>query len=375
MIISEANSWKQIKRFIDFPHTLYAGDPNYVPEIYLAQKEMFDVKKNPFFKHSNVQLFLAEDQGKVVGRIAAIHNVNYNNYTNKNVGFFGFFDVIEDYNIASQLLQVAEKWLKSKNLDGIIGPTNFSTNDTAGLLIKGFDRPAVYGMTYNRPYYQDFLERFGFGKSMDLLAYLITSQSVNQRSLDLSARLEERLQKRGITVRNVNMKKFKAEVREIKEIYEGAWDKNWGFVPPTSAEFDNLADGLKMIVNPDYISIAEHDGKPIGFAVAIPDINEIMRTIKRGRLLPFGIFKLLWRKNKVKRIRILLLGVLEDYRRMGIEGVFYANIIRNGLKNGVTEAEASWILEDNEMMNKGILSVGGEAYKRYRIFEKTLSDT
>ena len=361
------------KRFIDFPHELYKGDPNYVPEIYIGQKELLSEKKNPFFRHSKVQLYLAYQGKKIVGRIAAIRNNEYNRFANSNVGFFGLFDVIENYEVAEKLLDTATKWIKNEKLDAILGPTNFSTNDTAGLLVDGFDRPPVIMTTYNKSYYVDFLEKYGFKKQMDMLAYHVTEETVNKKSVRIANMLGERILKKGIRVRKVEMKNFKQEVNTIREIYKGAWDKNWGFFPPTDAEFNHLAEGLKMVIDPDFALIAEHEGKAIAFALAVPDINVIARTIKKGRLLPTGIFKLLFQKKKIKRLRIILLGVLEDYRKMGIEGIFYARIISRGIEKGFNEAEASWILDNNEMMKKGVEGVNMVAYKRYRIYEKKIN--
>ncbi len=370
--IIEVNDWKWKKRFIDFPHDLFEGDPNYVPEIFLGQKDLFGEKSNPFFQHSYVQLFLALQNDTIVGRIAAIRNNKYIEFAGTNAGFFGFFDVIEDYEVAKLLLDAASNWLRKEGLISAIGPANFSTNDTAGLLVEGFDSPPVVMMTYNKPYYASFLERYGFSKQMDLLAYLGVQDKANKKSVELSARIKERLAGRGITFRNVNMKKFKEELAPVREVYKAAWDKNWGFVPPTDAEFDHMAEGMKLVIDPDFAILAEQNGKLVGFALAVPDINMIAKNIKRGRLFPFGIFKLLFQKKKIKRLRVILLGVLPEYRRTGIEVVFYATIISKGLEKGITEGEASWILDSNEMMKRGVESIGMVPYKRYRMYEKSL---
>jgi GNAT superfamily N-acetyltransferase len=370
--IIEVNGKQQKKRFIDFPHDLYEGDPNYVPEIFIGQQELLDEKKNPFFQHSKAQLFLALKGGKVVGRIAAIRNNEYNRFAHANVGYFGFFDVIEDYQVAQKLLDTACAWVKKEGLDAVLGPTNFSTNDTAALLVEGFDKPPVIMMTYNKPYYQQFLERYGFEKKMDMLAYYTNQEMVNMKSVRLAQMIEERLAKKGITFRPANLKRFKQEIKIVSEVYKAAWDHNWGFVPPTDAEFERLADEMKLIIDPEFALLAEHEGRLVAFALAVPDINIITRTIKRGRLLPTGIFKLLFQKKKIKRLRIILLGVREEYRKMGIEGVFYARIISRGIEKGYNEAEASWILDNNDMMKKGVEGVNMLPYKRYRIYEKTV---
>jgi len=354
MQIIPVTTRRQKRQFIDFPHDLYKGDPNYVPALYLDQKEVMNPKKNPFFNHSKADLFLAIREGKIVGRIAAIRNNEYNNFANEQVGYFGFFDVIEDYSVSEALLNRVEEWVSAEGLTAIYGPTNFTTNETAGVLIEGYDSPPVVWMTYNKPYYADFLNRYGFSKRMDLFAYRVPTQTVSQRSLDVSARLEQRLKNRGIIIRNVTMKNFKAEVQAIRDIYKKAWAQNWGFVPPTEEEFDHLADGLKFIVDPEMVFVAEKEGKPIGFFLALPDINQIMIKQKRGRIIPFGIFRLLFGKKKVTILRIILLGVLPDYRRLGIEAIFYAKIIRYAQTHNIAFGEGSWVLEDNEMMNKGM---------------------
>lgn len=375
MQIIPVTTRRQKRQFIDFPHDLYEGDPNYVPALYLDQKEVMNPKKNPFFKHSKADLFLAVRDGKIVGRIAAIRNNEYNRFANEQVGYFGFFDVIEDYKVAEALLNRVEAWVKAEGLQAIYGPTNFTTNETAGVLIEGYDSPPVVWMTYNKPYYADYLNRYGFGKRMDLFAYKVPTQSVSQRSLDVSARLEERLQKRGIIVRNVRMKDFKQEVQAIREIYKKAWEQNWGFVPPTEEEFDHLADGLKFIVDPEMVFVAEKEGETIGFFLGLPDINQIMIKQKRGRIIPFGIFRLLFGKKKVTILRIVLLGVLPDYRRSGIEAIFYAKIIRYAQTHNIAFGEGSWVLEDNEMMNKGMQGLNAEVYKKYRIYSYAIPNS
>ncbi|NNF36787.1 MAG: GNAT family N-acetyltransferase [Saprospiraceae bacterium] len=361
------------KKFIDFPHGLYKDDPNYVPQLYIAVKELLSKKKNPFFKHSEAEVFLAMRGNEVVGRIAAIANRNYNNYHDSNIGFFGFFDCIEDYEVAEKLLDTAYEWCKAKGFNQIHGPTNFTTNDTAGLLIDGFDSPPVVEMTYNAPYYEEFVDRYGFTKEMDLFAYWIPTKTASEKYLRISAALQERLEKKGITFRPMNMKNIKAEIQQVKKVYRSAWEKNWGFVPPTDAEFDVLAANFKMILDPRYCYVAELDGKMIGFSVGLPDINEIIINMKRGRLFPFGIFKLLMGKKKTRKVRIVLLGVFEEYRNLGIAAVFFAKLINSAKTYGLEGGEASWVLENNTMMVRGAENLNGKKYKTYRIYSKAIS--
>ena len=363
---------KQLKAFIDFQHDLYKDDANYVPELFIAQRDLLSPGKHPFHEHSTLQAFLAYRNNVAVGRIAAIMNNNHNSFNKVNEGFFGFFDAINDQEVADQLFQSAAAWLRQQGANMLVGPANPTTNDACGLLIDGFDTPPVAMMTYNKPYYATLIERAGLKKQVDLLAYDLPTATADERSIRLQQAIEARLKTKGITIRRINMKDFKNEVRKVKEVYNSAWDKNLGFVPSTDAEFSYMAKDMKMILDPDFCLVAEHNGTFVGFALAIPDINQILRRIPRGRLLPFGIFKLLFGVKKVNYVRVLALGVVDGYRKLGIEACFYARIIRHAKEKNLKGGEASWILEHNEMMKKGIESINGKVYKTYRMYEKPL---
>lgn len=371
--IREAASNKEIKHFIDFAHELYKNDPNYVPELFLAQKEMFDRAKYPFYEYGDVKCFLAWDADKIVGRIAAIKNRRYNTFHNSNVGFFGFFEFIESKEVAEALLKAASDWLASENYDYLMGPTNFTTNETAGFLIEGFEEPPKIMMTYNAPYYDRVLKNIGLEKEMDLYAYMIYSFEASDKSIKLSQMLEERLKRTGIHVRNISLKNFSDEVAKIKKVYNAAWEDNWGFVPFTDREFAHLADGLKMLADEDFAYIAEHDGVPVGFSISLPNINEITINFKKGRLLPFNIFKLLLNRKKVKNVRILATGIKEEYRKKGIEAIFFAKNILEARKRNLVGGEASWILESNQEMVNSAEKLNGIRYKTYRIYKYPLS--
>lgn len=363
---------KQRAEFIDFPHDLYLGDSNYVPELFVGQDDLLNPDKHPFYKHSSAKLFLAYKDGKIVGRIAAIWNVNHNTFNNVNEGQFGFFDCIDDQEVANKLFDTAVQWVKERGGDKITGPINLSTNDTCGLLIEGFDSPPVAMMTYNYPYYMDLISNYGFAKQVDLRAYEILTKNANNRSVQLLDRLEERLKRSGIILRQINLKDFKNEAAKIKAVYNKAWDENLGFVPMTDDEFAYVAKDLKMIVDPRFCLIAEKNNEIIGFAVGVPDINEVLRKIKRGRLLPTGIFKLLFGKKNIKMLRVMMLGVVQDYRKLGIEACLYGRIIKNATPAGIRGAECSWMLESNYMMNHAIEQINGRLYKQYRIYEKAI---
>jgi hypothetical protein len=364
---------RELATFIDFPHNLYSGDPNYVPELFIAQRDILTPGKHPFHEHSSLQCFLAfDDRDKVKGRIAAILNNNHNRFNGANDGFFGFFDCTNDHSIATALFDESAKWLLAKGVSTMIGPVNPSTNETVGLLIDGFELPPVAMMTYNPPYYIPLVEQCGFYKKVDLFAYDIRTDTVSDRAVKLKDALLKRLEQKKINIRPINVKDFKNEVSKVREIYNSAWDKNLGFVPMTEKEFNYLAKDLKMIMDPDFCLVAEHQGKMVGFSLAIPDINQVQITIKKGRLLPTGIFKLLFGRKKINYVRIITLGVMEEYRKLGIEACFYASIIQNAGRKNIKGGEASWILETNELMNKAMENINGKVYKTYRIYEKAL---
>jgi GNAT superfamily N-acetyltransferase len=370
--IEPVDNKRRLKSFIDFPHKLYQGDSNYVPELFIAQKDLLTPGKHPFHEHSAMKLFLVYKNNTLKGRIAAILNNNHNEFNQAADGFFGFFDCVDDIEIAKYLFTEAAKWLREKGARTVIGPVNPSTNEPCGMLADGFEKPPVAMMVYNKPYYNRLVEECGFQKKVDLLAYDINIETIDDRSVKLQESLLKRLQKKNITIRPVNVKEFKKEVEKVREVYNAAWDHNLGFVPMTDKEFNYLAKDLKQVLDPQFCMVAEHEGKLVGFVLAIPDINQVLIKLKRGRLFPTGIFKLLMGLRKINYVRVLALGVTEGYRKMGIEACFYASMIMRGRQRKIKGAEASWILEGNEMMNKGISSMNGKVYKKYRIYRKDL---
>jgi hypothetical protein len=370
--ILPVNDKKQLRSFIDFPHELFKNDPNYVPELFIAQQDMLTPGKHPFHEHSTLQLFLAYEDTRIVGRIAAIQNNNHNNAYNLKDGFFGFFDSINDQETADLLISAASEWLLEKGLTRVVGPVNFSTNDICALLIEGFVGPPVVMMPYNPPYYLQLLEKAGFGKKVDLRAYKFTAGNYDDRSLRLTEAIRDRLKRNRVIIRKIDMKNFKSEVKSLREVYNKAWDSNLGFVPMTENEFDYLAKDLKLIMDPDFCFVAEQDGKLVGFALSIPDINQVLIKIKKGRLLPFGLLKLLILKRRIKGLRLMALGVVDGYRKMGIDACLYGLTIKSFREKKYEYAEVSWTLEHNDLINKAIEQVNGVLYRKYRILEKAL---
>lgn len=370
--IKQVTTKKELAAFIDFPHDLYKGDKNYVPELHIAQRDLLSPGKHPFHNHSTVQCFLAYENGAIKGRIAAILNNNHNSFSNKKDGFFGFFDLYDNSEVAEKLISTVKQWLIEKGTDTMIGPVNPTTNDPTGLLVEGFDSPPVAMMTYNKPYYETLLTENGLAKKFDLLAYDLPTVTVDKRTIQLKEALRKRFEARNIVVRNINLKNFKTEVDIILKVYNEAWHANTGFVPMTPDEFKYLAKDLKLILDKDFCLIAEKNGETIGFALAIPDVNQLLIKIKRGRLFPTGIFKLLLGLKKINYVRVLALGVNEEHRKAGVEAYFYAEIIEKAMHKKIKGGEASWVLENNELMNKGLKNLNAKVYKRYRIFEKAV---
>jgi GNAT superfamily N-acetyltransferase len=361
----------ELAAFIDFPHDLYKDDPYYVPELFIAQRDL--LTKHPFHKHNKLQGFLVYQDGKITGRIAAILNNAHNEYNKANDGFFGFFDCINDQETADILFKVAADWLKDKGVTGrFLGPVNFSTNEPCGLLVKGFDSSPVLMQTYNFPYYADLIDKAGFDKDVDLIAWHWDGNNYDDKSVRLLNALQERLKRNNIVIRKVDVKNFKAETVKLREVYNSAWDQNTGFVPLTDEEFDYLANDLKLILDGDFALVAEQNGKIVAFGLALLNYNEIFKTIKRGRLLPTGIFKLLFGKKKIQSLRIYALGVIDGYRKMGIEAVLYGTIIKNYTARGLKWAEAGWTLENNTLINEAIIAIKGDPYKTYRLYQKQI---
>jgi hypothetical protein len=357
------------KAFINFLWTLYKDDPNWVPPLKMDRKKLIDKKKNPFYAHSDMELYLAERYGKVVGRIGAIVNYNHIKEHDEQVGFFGFFEAVNDQEVTNLLFDKAKEFLRSKGMKSMRGPANPSVNDEYGLLVAGFDSPPVVLMTYNPAYYVSLFEGYGLKKLKDLYAYKLSQETVYT---DRLVRFNELIrQKEELTFRSIDMKHFKEEVDRVKEIYNKAWSKNWGAVPMTDAEFDALAADLKMVLEPDLIIMAEAKGKPIGFGLSLPDINIPLKYNKSGGMLS-GMFHLLTKKKKIDLVRIIVLGVIPEYQRTGAAGVLFYETAVRAKKLGYKYGEASWVLEDNVMMNRAAEMMSGVRYKTYRIYELPL---
>jgi GNAT superfamily N-acetyltransferase len=364
--VAPARTPAEVDQFVKFQWEIYRGDPHWVAPLLMERRDFLNPAKNPFYAHADVELFLARRHGQVVGRIAAIEDRNYNTFHETKIGWFGFFESIDDPDVAQALLQHASDWVKAHGLTSMLGPASFSSNDEWGLLVDGFDQDPSLKMPYNPPYYRDLLEDAGLKKAKDLWAFWL---DCSQEPDPKVARIAEKIkQKEGIVVRQVNLKDFHGELAKLKRIYNLAWEKNWGFVPFTDEEFEHQANELRQLVKPDLILFAEVHGEPVAFSLTLPNANQILKPLN-GRLFPFGILKALYYSRKVDSARLITLGIVPGYRRRGIDSLLTLETLAAARRLGYRGGEISWTLEDNHLVNRAIKSFGGKRTKVYRIYQ------
>ncbi|MFZ5995877.1 MAG: N-acetyltransferase [Nitrospirota bacterium] len=367
--VREVATQRDLAHFIKLPLALYARDPYYVPQLTRDMKVHFS-SQNPFLRHARVKFFLARRGGAVVGRIASIINPEHIERHGERAGFFGFFESINDSAVADALLNKVRDALSAEGMEIMRGPMNFSTNEECGFLIEGFDRPPMLMTPYNPPYYNAMVERFGMTKSKDLYAYIYDFEHTLP---DKVLRVASLAEKKGVTVRAINMKRFMSDMRVFQDVYNAAWEHNWGFLPLTDAELSYSAQRLKPIVVPDLTFIAEKDGEPVGFLGLIPDFNVVLKQMK-GRLTPLSIMKALYYSRKIPSLRLLLYGIKPEYRSRGVDALLFKEGHKNiAIRGSCRQIEFSWILEDNTPVKRIAELFGAALYKRYRIYEKKIT--
>lgn len=368
------------REFAHFAWEVYRDDPNWVPPLISERMHFLDQDHHPFFGHADAEFFVARRNGKVVGTIAAVINHRHNEVHGEQVGFFGFFEVLQDREAAEVLLETACNWVRDQGMTAIRGPENLSQNEEAGLLVDGWNGPPVIMMTYNPRYYVDFIEGAGFYKAMDLVAYMVDIYKYGPRGENIPPKLlrvAEKIQKRGgFTVRQVNMRHFDEEVQRVKKIYHAAWEKNWGFVPMTEVEVEHLAANLKTMVDPKIIWIAEQDGETIGMLLNLPDLNQpLLKAYPRPGVPEWWtMLKFAWHwkvRRSVTTLRGFAGGILEDRRGLGVMAVLMVKAARAALPQ-YRHCELSWILENNTPTRQMCELLGGYVYRTYRIYEKML---
>lgn len=369
VVIREVKTKKEFKTFLHIPWEIYKGNIYWVPPLLKECAFVFS-PRNPFLHHAQIVPYIAIKNNSPVGRVAAIIDQNYIDFRREKTGFFGFFESVNDPDVSRALIEQVKSFLRTQGLKTMMGPVNPSTNDECGLLIDAFDASPYLMMPYNPPYYQPLLEGCGLQKAKDLYAnFMVDDEGIPQRVLRIIDRVMKRIP--GLTIRPINLRKINEEVVRVKEVYNAAWEDNWGFVPMTDEEMNLMVKKMKPLVVPDLALFAEIGDETVGFSLALPNYNVALKRLN-GRMGPFGLMKFFHYSRKINSIRVLLLGVKTEYRKRGIETLLYMELFRRGQSKGYHSGEFSWILEDNYLIQKGLEALGAKRYKTYRIFQSPL---
>jgi hypothetical protein len=362
-----------LKRFVAFPYDLYDKRryPQWVAPLRVAVFDALDREKNPFYKAADRELFLALRDGKVVGRIAAIENRAHNEFHGDRTGFFGFFESVDDQAVADLLFRVASDWLSARGLTSVQGPMNPSTNYECGLLVQGYEHQPTFMTAWNPPYYDTLLQGAGFARAKDLLSFWFPAAEPGYGLPEFVQRQAQRALESGrMEFRDLDPSRFDREVAACWEIYNDAWERNWGFVPMSRAEFEYMAKDMKRLLWPELAFMASVDGEPAGFMLAVPDYNVALAKNRSGRLFPLGLVRLLRGKKTIRTARVMALGVKKAYRTRSILALFTHEVMRRGLAMGKIGAEASWLLEDNQLIVKPMRAMGARERMRWRVYER-----
>jgi GNAT superfamily N-acetyltransferase len=369
--VRPVRSRRELMRFIKLPWRIYRNEPLWVPPLVSERKRHLDRDRNPFFEHAEADYFLAWRDGEPVGRISAHVDYRFNEFQDNDWGMFGFFECEEDHITANALLEAAEGWLRDRGRDRMVGPMDFTTNHECGVLVEGYERPPQILEFWHHPYYRELLERYGLSKAMDLYKWEL---HISDRSklLPVLFELAEKLEpEHGVRIRHMRRRDFRQEVRRFMEVYNAAWERNWGFVPLTDAELEHYAKELKPILDENWAMVADKDGETVGAALTLPDYNKVLKHLN-GRLLPFGWAKALLARRKIDSVRVFALGVKPEYQHTGVAAAFYLEHFEMAGKTPQTWGEMGWILETNTAMNRGMEAMGGRIVKTYRIYDKPL---
>ncbi len=368
MQIKEIFSPAEIDAFVDFPFTLYKDNPYWVGELKADTKHLLDTK-NPFWATASRALFMAYEGDKPVGRIMALVNRAHNEYHKENIGFFGFFDAVNDEKVSAALFQAAEKWLKAQGVDAMRGPASPSSNHVYGLLVDSFESMPAIMMPYNFAYYAGLIEKAGLTKAKDLLAFYRTKDDkFSERFLKICARCERA---KGITLRRLNLHKIDEEAEIIRQIYNAAWAENWGFVPLAAREMADIVEELKPIIRIEGTCVIEENGVPAGFYICIPNMNHVLRVLKGSLKNPWRVLRALWTWKRIKDARLIMLGVSPEFRKRGLDLILIKHIVTHGVAVW-DSAELWWVGEVNAGMVHAIQECGCHPYKRYRVYQKDL---
>jgi GNAT superfamily N-acetyltransferase len=365
---------RELKRFVKVPFRLHRDHPQWVPPPVFERMQFLDRGKNPYFEHAEAEFFVAERDGEPVGRITAQVDERWDEHQGGRDGMFGFFESVEDGEVARALLDAAEGWLRARGRERVLGPMDFTTNDEVGLLVEGYELRPMILQNWHPPFYRELFEGLGYAKAIDLLMWYLELGKLkegDQFAPEIHAAAEKALRDEGISIRNIDKGNLGEEMRRFTEVYNEAWADNWGFVPATGAEVEFHAKMLKQVIDEDWAFVAEKEGETVGVALTLPDINQALAKMG-GRLLPLGWLRFLLAKRKIDRVRVFALGVKHDYRHSGVAAGLYLKHLEAATPDGVPGGETGWILETNGPMNRAMEGMGGEIVKRYRIYEKAL---
>ena len=365
--VRRAITARDIAKFHRFPWSIYRDDPLWVPPLLHDVKRRLDPRVNPFFDHAVAELYIAERDGRPVGRIAAILDRRHQEHHKDHTGFFGWFECENDAGTALLLFATVAERLKAMGCDRMRGPVQSSLNEECGLQVLGFDRSPVLMMPHNPPWYADLFAAAGLEKAMDLLSFDLPVKDFAAERISRVVDMVKRREK--VTVRNFNMKEFPAELERLKAVYNDAWVANWGFVPLTDAELEHMAGDLKPIIRPELAAFVECNGRPVGFSLVLPNLNDIIKTLN-GRLFPFGFLKILFGVKKIRGVRLVAMGVHRDWQHRGLDAALYLDNFQACRRLGIDWSDVGWVLETNTVMINTIKKIGGVHYKTHRIFEK-----
>ena len=370
--IEIVSSKSQQREFVRMLWDHYASDPHWVPPLIMNQEENLGFRKQPFYESNKIRCFLARKRGKVVGRIGAIVNHGHNQRYDEKRGFFGFFESVNDGGVANALFDSAAEFLSSEGMHSVRGPVNPSLNYDIGCLVEGFDSPPTFMMTHNHAYYDQLITGYGFEKVEDAYSFVGTTSMLDTIDPKLAFVIEEVKRRFNVTVRPLNRKNFREEVLLFLHIYNRSLEGTWGFVPMSEPEVEHMANGLRMLLEPDLTSFIEVEGKPVGAGLGLLDYNPRIKAIN-GRLFPFGFLKLLLGRRKIDRVRLISTNVLPEWQRWGLGLVALERMLPDCLARGITTAEFSWVLESNHLSRGSLERAGVARDKTYRIYDKDLA--
>ena len=375
LVVRPVKGWRDIGKFVELPFRLHSTSPVWVPPLRIERRLFLDRRFNAFFKHGDAQLFLAERDGRVVGRISAQYDEAFNAFHANRWGMFGFLELEDDPEILPALLAAAEDWLRAHGRDRMVGPMDFTMNDESGVQIEGFEREPFVKQPWHPPYYQRLCEAAGLTKAMDLLMWELVIAD-RSKMLPIIFKLRDDLEPRhGIHIRKMSRRTLRKDMDRFADVYNSAWSENWGFVPYSKADLDAYTQELHLVFDPHWFMVAETaEGETVAVAITVPDINQVLKRMN-GRLLPWGWWQFLWRSRITDRVRVGFLGVKPEYQHTGVAAAMYVEHFDMASQRPQKWGEMGWILETNRNMNRAMEAMGGRVVRRFRVYEREFAFT